>query len=65
MSKSNRVQHYAVTICQAAPQSVADVIAECDDFDVDVIFNVAVVGSSGTGKSCLLRRFAQASAVSY
>ncbi|CAE7516584.1 Rab23 [Symbiodinium sp. CCMP2592] len=61
MAVHRRVQHYAATICQAAPQSVADVIAECDDFDVDVIFNVAVVGSSGTGKSCLLRRFAQGS----
>ena len=59
----SRPHRYAATICQAAPHSVTDVIAECDDFDVDVIFNVAVVGSSGTGKSCLLRRFAQALAL--
>ena len=41
-------------------QKVVDLIAGCDDFDVDVTFNVAVVGSSCSGKSCLLQRFAKA-----
>ncbi|CAE7559409.1 Rab23 [Symbiodinium natans] len=50
--------HSAIT---PATQTVADLITDCDDFDVDVTFNVAVVGSSCAGKSCLLQRFAQGS----
>ena len=41
------------------PQRLGHYLSEatCDDFDVEITWSVAVVGSTGCGKSRFLRRF--------